>query len=85
MTTELIHSLQQATVDLESGHPIEAILLDLGINENWTAYEVVCRWHVHQMIAETAQTDFARNRAKCFVRQLQPVVDAIAEYFGEEQ
>jgi hypothetical protein len=85
MNTKLIHSLQQATADLESGHPIEVILLELGVSENWTAYDVVCRWHMHKITAETAQTDFARKRAKCFVQQLQPAVDAIAEHFGEGQ
>lgn len=77
-----IEKLLGATCDLESGHPVEAVLAQHGIPDNYSAYDVVCR---HQSDIEhhrTAVSDFYIKKWKAHVAELRPVVAAVAECLG---
>ena len=78
-----IPALLDATKDLESGHPIEAVLRQHGIPARHSAYEVVNRYKKNLDYYDLALNSVYEERWRKAVKELEPVVKAIEEFLGE--
>jgi hypothetical protein len=76
--------LAELAMDLESGHPIEAVLRRHGIPEHLSAYDVVRRHQKNRGYLATAKSDFYKKFWKGAVAYLQPCIAEIAEELGYE-
>jgi len=75
-----ITPLLSATLDLESGHPIEAILVQHGMPPRVSAYEIVVRYKKNVEYHQTATTDYYKKHWAEAVAYLEPVLKAIAKH-----
>jgi hypothetical protein len=77
-----IAALLDATADLESGHPVEAVLMAHGCTARDSAYEVVRRYDLALRREQTASTPAWCGYWAIRARQLRPCVEAIALHLG---
>ena len=75
-----IPALLAATMDLESGHPIEGVLKQHCIPARHSAYEVVKRYKKNLDYYENALDSIYEDRWRKAVKELEPVVKAIEEF-----
>lgn len=76
--------LLSATLDLESGHPIESILAQHGMPPRVSAYDVVIRYQKNVEYHKSATTDYYKKQWADAVAYLDPVVRTIAKYLEVE-
>ena len=74
-----IPALLAATMDLESGHPIEGVLRQHGIHRH-SAYETVERYKKNLAHYESAVDLIYIGLWRDAVKELEPVVKAIEEF-----
>ena len=75
-----IPALLAATMDLESGHPIEGVMRHHGIPARHSAYEVVKRYKKNLDYCDLALNSVYEERWRKAVKDLEPVVKAIEEF-----
>lgn len=85
MTTPDIPTLLAATCDLESGHPIEAVLRAHGVPERHSAYDVVRHYKRLQDRAYYAGSIPVMGLWNSQAKILRPCVLAIAEYLWQQK
>lgn len=76
--------LLEASQNLESGHPVESVLARYGVSEDYSAYDVIRRHQRDLEYLDSAVTEFYKKRWKAHVKELKPVVKAIAECLKAE-
>ena len=74
--------LAALALDLESGHPIEAVLRKHGIHERWSAYDVVIRQQKNRRFLASAVSDHYKKFWKEAVKELEPCIKAMAKELG---
>ena len=68
--------------DLESGHPIEAVLRKHGIHERWSAYDVIVRQQKNRRFLASAVSELYQKQWAEAVKELEPCIRAIAKELG---
>jgi hypothetical protein len=71
--------LAALALDLESGHPIEAVLRKHGIHERWSAYDVVIRQQKNRRFLASAVSELYQKQWAEAVKELEPCIRAIAK------
>ena len=81
-TTIDLDRLAVLALDLESGHPIEAVLRKHGIHERWSAYDVVIRQQKNRRFLMSAVSDQYKEEWAEAVKELEPCIKAMAKELG---
>jgi hypothetical protein len=81
-TTIDLDRLAALALDLESGHPIEAVLRKHGIHDRWSAYDVVIRQQKNRRFLASAVSDQYKKKWAEAVKELEPCIRAIAKELG---
>jgi hypothetical protein len=68
--------------DLESGHPIEAVLRKHEIPDRWSAYDVVIRQQKNRRFLMSATNNAYQKKWAEAVKELEPCVRAMAKELG---
>lgn len=76
--------LLSATLDLESGHPLESILAQHNMPPRVSAYDVVVRYQKNVRYQQEAITDYYKSQWAEAVAYLEPVIKDIANYLEIE-
>ena len=69
--------LADLALDLESGHPIEAVLRKHGIHERWSAYDVVIRQQKNRRFLMSATNNAYQKQWAEAVKELEPCIKAM--------
>jgi hypothetical protein len=75
-----LDKLLTTTANLESGHPIEAVLAQNGISRRYSAYDVVLRYKKILSFYEGATTQQYKTTWANAAANLEPVINAIEKY-----
>lgn len=81
-TTIDLDRLADLALDLESGHPIEAVLRKHEIPGHWSAYDVVTRQQMNRRFLASAVSDHYKKSWKEAVKELEPCIKAMAKELG---
>jgi hypothetical protein len=81
-TTIDLDRLAALTYDLESGHPIEAVLRAHKIPARYSAYDVVIRQRRNRRFLASAVSELYQNQWAAAVKELEPCIKAIAKELG---
>lgn len=74
--------LADLALDLESGHPIEAVLRKHGIPDRWSAYDVVMRQQMNRRSLGWVVSDHYKKLWKEAVEELEPCIREMAKELG---
>lgn len=74
--------LAELALDLESGHPIEAVLRKHEIPDRWSAYDVVIRQKKNRSFLAAAVSDHYKKLWAEAVKELEPCIRDIAKELG---
>jgi hypothetical protein len=74
--------LAALALDLESGHPIEAVLRAHKIPGSYSAYDVVIRQQKNRRFLASAVSELYQKQWKEAVKELEPCIRAMAKELG---